>query len=161
MQRSALSPLPALLTDTEKIKKPRCYFAGKETIHLNNPKCAAGAVLFIIDKVGCLIHSHCRVESPQMWSLVTSGTPPHLAARPKAGHWDKQRDRGQECVLMTVKQKGAVISRFENKFTGRGRGEKSPLQLNYWNRYNTNAHRKTELHTPTHTHNGYAGNWTW
>lgn len=40
MQRSALSPLPALLTNNVKEKKnPRCYFVGKETIRLNKMCC--------------------------------------------------------------------------------------------------------------------------
>ena len=48
---------------------------------------------------------------------------------------------------MTIEQKGAAISRLENKFTGSDREEKFPLQLSYWKRYNTNTHKKANLHT--------------
>lgn len=66
-------------------------------MHLNNPECAAGALLFIIENVRCLKYSHCRGKPAQMWSLVTSKTSLQLCA----GHWDTHRDKGQ-CVLMTA-----------------------------------------------------------
>lgn len=60
--------LPYLLCWQTLKKKPGCYFAGRETIHLNNHKCAVGAVLFIKGKGGCLIHSPLPSKPPDMVS---------------------------------------------------------------------------------------------
>ena len=118
MQLSALSPQHALLTDTEKRKQPRCYFAGEETMHLNNPKCAAGGCSFSPwKKVGCLIRSHCRSPSPP--DVVSCYVRNTSACKSRSmGQAEGQRAAR---VLMTAGQRGAAISRLERTFPGRGR----------------------------------------
>lgn len=104
VQLSALSPLDALLTDTGKKHKKQllCYFAGEETIHLNNPKCAAGAVLFIIEK-GRLSNTFSCIRAlkpPGVVACYVRSTSARRSGSP--GQAEGQR---AECVLMTVKQR--------------------------------------------------------
>lgn len=115
----------------KKKKSHAVIFVGEETIHLNNPKCAAESVLFTVDKVHSLIRS--QSKPLDVVSCYVRNTSPCRRSAPSRSLGQAEGQRAER-VLTTVEQRAAADSRLDSKFTGRDRGEKFPLHRNYWNR---------------------------
>lgn len=116
MQRSALSPLPALLTNNGKGEKKNHAVILQARKQYVSTKCAAESVLFIVDKVGSLTHSHSK--PPDVVSCYVRLTSPCGRSAQSRSLGQAEGQRAERVLIMTVEQKGAGDGRLENMFAG-------------------------------------------
>lgn len=119
MANAALSSFsPTCSADKQwkrKKKKPRYVILQARKQYVST-KCAAESVLFIVDKVGSLTHSHSK--PPDVVSCYVRLTSPCGRSAQSRSLGQAEGQRAERVLIMTVEQKGAGDSRLENMFAG-------------------------------------------
>lgn len=112
---SSFSPTCSAGKQWKRKKKTHAVFLHARKQYVST-KCAAESVLFIVEKVGSLTHSHSK--PPDVVSCYVRLTSPcgRLAQSRSLGQAEGQR--AERVLIMTVEQKGAGDSRLENMFAG-------------------------------------------